>query len=324
MTDKRFKVAFSFAGEKREFVAKTAELLSQRFDEERILYDKYHEAEFARYDLGIRLPKLYGEQSELIVPVLCSNYDSKRWTGWEWMHIYGLLTKPDAHRVMLSRFDYAEADGLGPAAGFIELNGKTPEEFSRLILERLAINQDKPRDYYLYVEQSTKANPAMGGVIETSDPDPEMLAAWCDRDRVFAGVEFFARERGGLIVLHGTRQQLRATCLTRRFATELTNDSQIPCKAVSLLKQLNDAEAFEMAVYQRIPELKNGANRRDVSAIRTAAAAWLIDCKYQALLIDTPWTQRALPSQCNWRSSFAWRIPPGTTWPLWVLQWFYC
>ena len=82
---KRFRIAFSFAGEKRDFVAKVAAILAQRFGEETVLYDKYHEAEFARHDLGIYLPKLYGEQSDLIVPVLCRNYDKKRWTGWEWL-----------------------------------------------------------------------------------------------------------------------------------------------------------------------------------------------------------------------------------------------
>lgn len=145
---KRFRIAFSFAGEKRDFVEKVADILAQRFGQEAILYDKYHEAEFARHDLGIYLPKLYGKQSDLIVPVLCPNYDAKRWTGWEWLHIYGLLTKADGHRVMPSRFEYAEADGLSPAAGFIELDTKTPEQFAHLILERLALNEGKPNDHY--------------------------------------------------------------------------------------------------------------------------------------------------------------------------------
>lgn len=145
---KRFRIAFSFAGEKREFVAKVARILADRFGENKILYDKFHEAEFAVFDLGIRLPKLYGEQSDLIVPVICPNYDEKRWTGWEWVHIYGLLTKTDGHRVMPSRFEYAQADGLSPASGFIELDNKTPEQFATLVLERLALNERLPKNYY--------------------------------------------------------------------------------------------------------------------------------------------------------------------------------
>ncbi|HQR35935.1 MAG TPA: tetratricopeptide repeat protein [Blastocatellia bacterium] len=148
MSEKRFRIAFSFAGEKRDFVAEVAAILAVRFGEDAILYDKFHEAEFARHDLGIYLPKLYGQQSDLIVPVLCPNYDQKRWTGWEWLHIYGLLTKADGKRVMPCRFEYAQADGLSPASGFIELDDKTPEQAANLILERLAINDNLPRDHY--------------------------------------------------------------------------------------------------------------------------------------------------------------------------------
>lgn len=158
---KRFRVAFSFAGEKRDFVEKVARILSERFSEDKILYDKFHEAEFARYDLGIRLPILYGEQSDLIVPVICPNYEEKRWTGWEWVHIYSLLTKADGHRVMPSRFEYAHADGLSPASGFIELDEKTPEQFATLILERLAINEGLLKDHYTKRKSSRKSAPKL-------------------------------------------------------------------------------------------------------------------------------------------------------------------
>jgi hypothetical protein len=38
---KRFRIAFSFASEKRDFVAKVAAILAKRFSEAAILYDKY-------------------------------------------------------------------------------------------------------------------------------------------------------------------------------------------------------------------------------------------------------------------------------------------
>ena len=53
MSAKRFRIAFSFAGEKRDFVAQVAAILAKRFGEAAILYDKYHEAEFSRGDLGL-------------------------------------------------------------------------------------------------------------------------------------------------------------------------------------------------------------------------------------------------------------------------------
>ena len=111
---KRFRIAFSFAGEKRDFVAEVAEILAKKF--RKILYDKYHEAEFARYNLGIYLPKLYRDESDLVVAVICPNYDEKLWTGWEWMAIYSQLSKKEGSNVMLTRFGYAQVDGLFDAA----------------------------------------------------------------------------------------------------------------------------------------------------------------------------------------------------------------
>lgn len=59
MSDKRFRIAFSFAGEKRDFVAEVAGILAKRFGEAAILYDKFHEAEFARY--ARRSPRILRE-----------------------------------------------------------------------------------------------------------------------------------------------------------------------------------------------------------------------------------------------------------------------
>lgn len=148
MTTKRFRIAFSFAGEKRAFVAQVADLLAAKFGKDNILYDKFHEAEFARYDLGIYLPKLYREQADLVVAVICPNYDQKQWTGWEWMAIYSQLTKREGQNIMLTRFEYAQVDGLFDPAAFVELDKKTPEETATLILERLALNEGHPKDHY--------------------------------------------------------------------------------------------------------------------------------------------------------------------------------
>lgn len=165
MSAKRFRIAFSFAGEKRDFVAKAAAILAVRFGEPAILYDKYHEAEFARYDLGIYLPKLYRDESDLVVAVLCPEYDQKPWTGWEWMAIHAQLTKKEGSKILLSRFERAHVDGLFEGAAFVELDDKTPEQTATLILQRLAINEGKPKDHYT----ADSATPAL--VASTTIPN---------------------------------------------------------------------------------------------------------------------------------------------------------
>ncbi|HKQ51021.1 MAG TPA: tetratricopeptide repeat protein [Pyrinomonadaceae bacterium] len=154
---KRFRIAFSFAGEKRAFVAEVAAILAERLGEAAILYDKYYEAEFARARLGRYLPKLYNEQSELVVVVICGEYSHKEWCGLEWDAIFDLLKQRRENEVMLSRFDHASVEGLYSDTGFIELDDKTPEQAAKLILERLATNEGKPKDLYTKLSSSDGA-----------------------------------------------------------------------------------------------------------------------------------------------------------------------
>jgi tetratricopeptide (TPR) repeat protein len=164
MSAKRFRIAFSFAGEKRDFVAKVADILTARFGQEAILYDKFHEAEFANADLAFDLPSLYKHDTNLIVSVFCKDYDKKEWCGLEWRAIFSMIKEGDTKQIMLSRFDHTDGKGLHGLAGFIELDTKTPEQFAHLILERLAKIENKPRDHY------TKPVPVITPVLKTSIP----------------------------------------------------------------------------------------------------------------------------------------------------------
>jgi tetratricopeptide (TPR) repeat protein len=155
MNSKRFRVAFSFAGEKRDFVSEVAGILAKHFGQDRILYDRFHEAEFARRDLGIYLPDLYHDQSDLVVVVVCPDYDDKEWTGLEWVAIHDVLKARRDEEVMLCRFDHATVKGVHSNAGWIDLDRKTAEQTATLILERLAINEDHPKDHYTATSNSS-------------------------------------------------------------------------------------------------------------------------------------------------------------------------
>jgi tetratricopeptide (TPR) repeat protein len=145
MSRKRFRIAFSFAGEKRDFVSKVAGILAQRFTPKAILYDKYHEADFARRGLGIYLPELYHKESDLVIVVVCPDYETKEWCGLEWTAIHALLKNRKDDEVMLCRFEHATLKGLYDTAGYMELDGKTPEEAASLILQRFDSNESKTK-----------------------------------------------------------------------------------------------------------------------------------------------------------------------------------
>lgn len=148
MTSNRFRIAFSLAGEKRDFVSKVAAILATRFGEDKILYDKYHEAEFANWKLGLLLQELYHDQSDLIIAVVCPDYSKKDWCGLEWVAIHAMLMSGKDREIMLCRFEHAKLQGLNENAGYVELDDKTPEQTATLILQRLALNEGKPKNHY--------------------------------------------------------------------------------------------------------------------------------------------------------------------------------
>jgi len=137
---RRFDVALSFPGEHRRFVAQVAQHLAARVDRERVLYDRFYEAEFARVNLDVYLPRLYREDSELIVLFLCPEYAAKRWCQLEWRHIRQLLATAEEDRIMLLSFgDPGDRSDLGivPGDGFADIRDRGPDEIAQLILQRL-------------------------------------------------------------------------------------------------------------------------------------------------------------------------------------------
>lgn len=141
MAEKRFKVALSFPGQKRTFIQQVADLLAHEFGRPQILYDKYHAAEFARPNLGMSLPKLYREESELVVYFVCKDYVENDWTQLEWRAIMDMIKHKQYDALMHFKFDLTEMDGIFSIDGYIEINGQTPQQICDLILERIRRNE---------------------------------------------------------------------------------------------------------------------------------------------------------------------------------------
>ena len=143
-SSRRFDIALSYPGEHRAYVEKVAERLAAAFSEERVLYDKYHDEEFARVDLNVYLPALYRKDSELIVIFLCPEYSAKRWCRLEWRHISQLIATVDAKRIMFLSFgnpgDLSDL-GILSGDGYIDILPLTPQTVAEKILKRLRLNQ---------------------------------------------------------------------------------------------------------------------------------------------------------------------------------------
>lgn len=136
----RFVVALSFPGEHRSFVARVANQLAAQFGKERILYDRFHEAEFARPNLDNHLQNLYHDESELVVVFLGRDYERKQWPGVEWRAIRDIIKQKKDTSVMFVRLDSGAVSGNLPIDGYVDA-GRSPTKIARLIIERLRISK---------------------------------------------------------------------------------------------------------------------------------------------------------------------------------------
>jgi len=141
---RRFDVALSFPGERREFVEAVADHLATKLGKERILYDKFHEAELARPDLDVYLPRLYREQAALIIVFLCPDYAAKRWCRLEWRHVRQSFCTADAERIMFVSFgnpgDLSDL-GILRGDGYLDIGSRSPVEIANEVRKRLVMNQ---------------------------------------------------------------------------------------------------------------------------------------------------------------------------------------
>jgi hypothetical protein len=137
---RRFAVGFSFAGEDRAVVAPIAERLAERLSQARVLYDQFHEAELARVDLDVYLPRLYRDACELIVVVLSPDYPQKRWCGLEWRWIRQLILGETRERIMLLQTgqpgDLSEL-GILSGDGYLDISQRPAKAVAEKILERM-------------------------------------------------------------------------------------------------------------------------------------------------------------------------------------------
>src|SRR3984885_8899256 len=179
-----FQIALSFPGEHRSRVEKIANILAGSFGRERILYDAWHRSEFARPNLDVYLPKLYHEQSLLLVFFLCGAYVQKEWCGLEWRAGRDLLKQRQDDRLMLLRLDAADIPGLYPIDGYLDISNLSNEEVASDILKRAAMLE------FSHMRESTSSVPLnASGQMSTADPSFWAQRKTLDKTDVFVKIE---------------------------------------------------------------------------------------------------------------------------------------
>ncbi|MDQ3045521.1 MAG: TIR domain-containing protein [Chloroflexota bacterium] len=135
---RRFAIALSFPGEKREVVGGVAKLLAKVFGESRVFYDRFHEVELSRPNLDLVLQRIYSDESDLVVVFVCGDYKDKEWCGIEWRAIRELLKSRSRadQDLMFLRLDMGSPPGMLSLDGYLEISKKNPRQIADIILQR--------------------------------------------------------------------------------------------------------------------------------------------------------------------------------------------
>jgi hypothetical protein len=132
---RRYAIAISYDHETLEYVLAVCDSLARTVGRNRVLFDKFHEAEFARLDLLRYLRGLY-RKADLIVVFWSKGYTSTPWTINEWIEIQEIAAT-NHRRVMLIKLDQAEVKGLSTGwIGMVSADQKTATEVAELIRTR--------------------------------------------------------------------------------------------------------------------------------------------------------------------------------------------
>lgn len=136
----RFKVALSFPGEHRNYVANVANEVKKRLGAGSVFYDRDFTAQLARPNLDTLLQKIYLNNSDLVVVFVSANYEKKEWCGIEWRAIRNIIKNKSDHALMFMRFDDTVISGLFSTDGYVDLREHSAVQAARLIVERVRLN----------------------------------------------------------------------------------------------------------------------------------------------------------------------------------------
>jgi hypothetical protein len=174
---RRFAVGLAFPAEHRQSVAQVAESLAATFGEDRVLYDRFHQAEFARPDLDTHLAELYRTESDLVVIFLAPEYATGTWAGLQWRHVRQLLATIERERIMLVALgdpgDLAPLGTLG-TIGYIDARHLSSDDLAEAIVARYRANRESQRE--TFVADVSRVDQYAPGTLVGRDPEIAFLS----------------------------------------------------------------------------------------------------------------------------------------------------
>ena len=130
-----YDVALSFAGEDRVYVEKVADYLKEKGV--KVFYDDFEKIDLWGKNLYEYLDSVYRKKARYCIMFFSFSYAKKIWTNHERKSAQARAIQEKGEYILLARFDKTEIPGIIPTVGYIDLSSLEPEEFGKLIMEKL-------------------------------------------------------------------------------------------------------------------------------------------------------------------------------------------
>jgi hypothetical protein len=133
----RWDVALSFAGAQRDYVEQVAEALQAQGV--RCFYDADEQIDLWGKHLAEELPVIYGKQAAAVLMFVSAEYAERDWTRLERQAALARAVQERREYVLPARFDDTPLPGLPLDLAWIDLRGRTPQQFAAMIADKLAV-----------------------------------------------------------------------------------------------------------------------------------------------------------------------------------------
>jgi len=142
----KFKVAFSFAGEQRDLVRSVAEAVEKELGRATVFFDEWYEPHLAGHGADLKLQKIYGQQCDLVIICVSSQYGAKLWTLAEYDSVRARLMQArvskderDMMRILPIRVGDGDVEGIPCNAIVPDVRTKSAAQTAELVINRLGL-----------------------------------------------------------------------------------------------------------------------------------------------------------------------------------------
>ncbi len=142
-SDYPYDVAFSYAGEQREYVEAVARLV--KTSGARVFLDVFEVADLWGKDLYQHLDYVYRKASRFCVVFISKDYASKIWTTHERQSAQARALEQGKEYVLPVRFDDTEVPGLRSSISYLRAEDFSAEALAGILLEKLPPIDTSPR-----------------------------------------------------------------------------------------------------------------------------------------------------------------------------------